>query len=209
MRETRDGRITHLEAYAVVLAAPAIVPVAMNGAFGANATVAHRFTTSHTGAAPSWRRRGPRHPRLMRRYLKAAAFQNGERANPRNYAIHAGSGPDGSCKRRPPMKERFPIFRPGSTPGRSLLPGVCAKACAREVHERARTVTVKREAMNFSAASRRRRPRVCHLRGAFFLPPSPTNSRATRPTLTPVLSDAGRRGRRLRRRARRGLGAQA
>lgn len=47
------------------------------------------------------------------------------------------------------MKERFLIFRLRSTPGRSLLPGVCAKACAREVHERARTVTVKREAMNF------------------------------------------------------------
>ena len=61
--------------------APAIVPVAMNGAFDANATVAHRFTCLTYGcwyAIVASPRTAP--PPFDEIIEEAAAFQNGERA---------------------------------------------------------------------------------------------------------------------------------
>ena len=76
------GTVVRTSRHAVVLKlrsiAPAMVPVAMNGAFGANATVAHRFTCFTYGcwyAIVASPRTAP--PRAA--IIKAAAFQNGER----------------------------------------------------------------------------------------------------------------------------------
>ena len=81
--------------------APAIVPVAMNGAFGANVTVAHRFTCFTYGcwyAIVASPRTAP--PPFDEIIEEAAAFQNGERARLACQISFRGPQPDGPVQRR-------------------------------------------------------------------------------------------------------------